>query len=226
VAVANAEDKAVLWGFIRRRAPGASPQTQPRLDALVGYAVRYFKDFVKPAKQYRLADDVERAALESLSKALGDLPADASAEDIQTLLYDVARPIPRYQNPNAKGATLERPGVSNAWFNTLYELLLGDAQGPRFGSFVSIYGIPETRELIAKALSGALIGEHDAFLAERERGAALCARRLYSVAHTTLALQAISCGCSTQSGRFGPQPVRFSPPCSVPARRRTSSTPL
>ncbi len=173
VAVANAEDKAVLWGFIQRRAPGASPQTQPRLDALVGYAVRYFKDFVKPAKQYRLADDVERAALETLSKALGDLPAQASAEDIQTMLYDVARPIPRYQNPNAKGATPERPGVSNAWFNTLYELLLGDAQGPRFGSFVSIYGIPETRELIAKALSGALIGEHDTFLAERERAAAL-----------------------------------------------------
>ena len=171
VAVANAEDKAVLWGFIRRRAPGASPEMQPRLDALVGYAVRYFKDFVKPAKQYRLADDVERAALESLSKALGDLPADASAEDIQTMLYDVARPIPRYQNPNAKGATPERPGVSNAWFNTLYELLLGEAQGPRFGSFVSIYGIAETRELIAKALSGALIAEHDAFLAERARAA-------------------------------------------------------
>ena len=171
VAVANAEDKAVLWGFIRRRVPGAAPETHPRLDALVGYAVRYFKDFVKPAKHYRLADDVERAALESLSAALAGLPADASAEDIQTLLYDVARPIPRYQNPNAKGATPERPGVSNAWFNTLYELLLGEAQGPRFGSFVSIYGVEETRTLIAKALSGALIREHDAFLARRTAAA-------------------------------------------------------
>jgi lysyl-tRNA synthetase class 1 len=167
VAVANAEDKAVLWGFLQRHAPGISPQTHPRLDALVGYAVRYFKDFVKPAKQYRQPDDTEQRALEALSEGLAALPADASAHDIQTLIYDVARPIPRYQNPNAKGATPERPGVSNAWFNTLYELLLGEPQGPRFGSFVSIYGIENTRALIAKALSGALIAEHDAFLAAR-----------------------------------------------------------
>ncbi len=168
VAVANAEDKAVLWGFIRRHAPSASPQTHPRLDALAGYAVRYFQDFVKPAKQYRLADDVERGALESLSAALSSLPPGSSAEDIQTLVYDVARPIPRYQNMQAKGATPERPGVSNAWFNTLYELLLGEKQGPRFGSFASIYGIENTRALIAKALSGTLIEEHAKFLKGRE----------------------------------------------------------
>ena len=61
--VANAEDKSVLWGFIRRHAPGLSAETHPRLDALTGYAVRYFHDFVKPKKQYRLPTDEEKQAL-------------------------------------------------------------------------------------------------------------------------------------------------------------------
>ncbi len=167
-AVANSEDPAVLWAFLKRYAPGVSPETHPRLDQLVGYAVRYFRDFVRPAKRYRAPDDTERAALDSLSQMLGALPPDASAEDIQTALYDIARPIPRYQDLKAKSATPERPGVSNDWFNMLYQVLLGAERGPRFGSFVALYGVPETRTLIAKALAGDLIREHDAFLAERE----------------------------------------------------------
>ncbi len=152
--VANAEDPAVLWGFLRRYAPQASPQDHPRLDRLVGYAVAYFRDFVRPAKSYRAADDVEREVLNSLSQALGALPAGASAETIQAALYDVGRATPRYQDHKAKGATLERPGVSNDFFNMLYEVLLGEKRGPRFGSFVALYGVEETRKLIAKALAG------------------------------------------------------------------------
>ena len=166
-AVANSEDPQVLWAFLRRYAPGVSRETHPRLDLLVGYAVAYFRDFVRPAKTYRLPDDVERAALETLDAELAKLPADASAEDIQTMLYDVARPIPRYQDMKAKGATPERPGVSNDWFNMLYQVLLGESRGPRFGSFAALYGIPETRALIAKALSGALVREHEVFLQNR-----------------------------------------------------------
>ena len=166
-AVANAESKDVLWGFLRRYAPHVSPETHPRLDAQAGYAIRYFKDFVKPAKQYRAADDVERAALEALSAKLGALPADASAEKVQEILYDAGRAVPRYHDLQAKGATPERPGVSNAWFSALYQVLLGEEKGPRFGSFAAIYGLDNTRALIAKALSGALIEEHQAFLAAR-----------------------------------------------------------
>ena len=55
-SAANAHDKAVLWGFIRKYAPEASPETHPQLDAAAGYAVRYFEDFVRPAKRYRPAD--------------------------------------------------------------------------------------------------------------------------------------------------------------------------
>ena len=156
-AVANSEDPNVLWGFLRRYAPHLSPASQPRLDALVGYAVAYFRDFVRPAKHYRLPDDVERAALQQLDAMLAALPEDASAEDIQNRLYDVARPIPRYQNLTAKGATPERPGVSNDWFNMLYQVLLGEERGPRFGSFAALYGVANTRGLIARALAGELV---------------------------------------------------------------------
>ncbi len=129
--VANSEDPAVLWGFLRRYAPEMSPQTHPRLDALVGYAVAYFRDVVAPRKRYRLPDGTEREALLALSEALAALPAGATPEAIQEALYDVARPIPRYQNMAAKGATPERPGVSNDWFAMLYEVLLGEAKHSR-----------------------------------------------------------------------------------------------
>ena len=153
-AVANSEDPAVLWGFLRRYAPDASPEKFQRLDRMIGYAVAYFRDFVRPKKVYRAANEVERAALETLSAALDGLSREASAEEVQTLLYDVARPIPRYQNLSAKGATRERPGVSNDWFNMLYQVLLGEDRGPRFGSFVALYGVDNTRALIANALAG------------------------------------------------------------------------
>jgi lysyl-tRNA synthetase class 1 len=168
-AVANSEDPQVLWGFLRRYAPGVSAQTHPGLNAMVGYAVAYFRDFVRPRKTYRLPDDVEQDALTKLDHMLANLRSDASAEEIQTGLYDVARPIARYQDLKAKGATPERPGVSNDWFNMLYEILLGESRGPRFGSFAALYGLAETRALIAKGLAGALVAEHEAFLQARKK---------------------------------------------------------
>ena len=161
VAASNADDKSVLWGFIRRHIPNATPEAYPLLDTLAGYAVRYYADFVKPKKRHRLADDEERAALTALSDALAKAPEGATAEDLQTLIYDVGRAVPRYQDFAAKGATPERPGVSNAWFNSIYEILLGESKGPRFGSFIALYGVPETRALIAEALDGKLVAADD-----------------------------------------------------------------
>jgi lysyl-tRNA synthetase class 1 len=169
-AVANSEDPSVLWGFIRRYAPDVSPENHPRLDQLVRRAVRYFRDFVKPQKTYRLADEVEAASLRKLAEVLGTFETEdrpATAEAIQEEVYNVGRAEPRYQDLKAKGATPERPGVSIEWFNTIYQVLLGEPRGPRFGSFVALYGIKETRDLIAKALNGELVLEHEAFKQER-----------------------------------------------------------
>ncbi|MBV9289075.1 MAG: lysine--tRNA ligase, partial [Hyphomicrobiales bacterium] len=117
----------------------------------------YFRDFVAPKKRYRAPDAVEREALIAMSAKLGELRLDSSAEAIQHALYDVARAIPRYQDPKAKGATAERPGVSNDFFNMLYGVLLGEERGPRLGSFIALYGLEDTRELIDNALRGELV---------------------------------------------------------------------
>jgi lysyl-tRNA synthetase class 1 len=168
-AVSNTENPSVLWVFLRRYFPVASPETHPRLDSLVRYAVAYFRDFVAPNKRYREADDVERSVLMQISSALSQLPTNTGADEIQHALYDIARPVPRYQDHSAKGATAARPGVSNEFFNMVYAVLLGESQGPRLGSFIAIYGLEETRALIDRALAGELLREsNDALLARRD----------------------------------------------------------
>ncbi|WP_421725312.1 lysine--tRNA ligase [Bauldia sp.] len=154
-AASNAHQKDVLWGFITRHVDGVTPQTHPKLDELVGYAVRYYDDFVAPTKVFHAPDEEERAALEALDTALADLPTDADAAAIQNAIYEVGRSFSRFQDTRKTGPD-GRPGVSLAWFATLYRILLGMERGPRFGSFVAIYGIPETRALIAQALAGEL----------------------------------------------------------------------
>jgi lysyl-tRNA synthetase class 1 len=142
VSVSNAEDTATLWGFIRKYAPDATPQEHPILDHLVGYALAYYRDFVKPAKTYRAATEKERAAFEDLSAKLAGADPKATGEDLQNLVYEVG-----------KGHGFE---PLRAWFGALYEVLLGQTQGPRFGGFIELYGVENTRALIAKALKGDL----------------------------------------------------------------------
>jgi lysyl-tRNA synthetase class 1 len=139
-SVCNAEDKSVLWGFISRYAPGASPQSAPFLDKLAGYAIVYYRDFVKPKKKYRAPDDMERAALADLLARLDAAPEDASAETLQNEVYEVGK---RHAFADLR-----------AWFKALYEILLGQDQGPRMGSFIALYGKAETASLIRRALAG------------------------------------------------------------------------
>ncbi|MER8385865.1 lysine--tRNA ligase [Mesorhizobium sp. M0166] len=155
VSASNAQNRSVLWGFISRHAPGVTPTTHPELDRLAEYAIRYFDDFVKPAKVYRAADAVEREALTKLSEALAALPADADSEAIQNAALNVARKIERYQD-HSKQSPEGGPGVSVAFFQMIYQVLIGQERGPRFGSFAALYGIAETRELIQRALAGQL----------------------------------------------------------------------
>jgi lysyl-tRNA synthetase class 1 len=156
-SASNAEDDAILWGFISRHWPELKRADAPALERLVHYAVRYYNDFVRPRKRFRAPDAVERDALAALDKALAALPADADSDTIQSALYDVGRSFERFQT-HAKPGPDGRPGVALSFFSTLYELLLGTEKGPRFGSFVAIYGIAETRRLISMALSGELAG--------------------------------------------------------------------
>jgi lysyl-tRNA synthetase class 1 len=154
-SASNTEDEAILWGFITRHRPGVTKEAAPTLDRLVHYAVRYYHDFVKPTKKFRAPDEVEREMLNALEQSLAALPAGADAEVIQTTIYDVGRSFERFQTKDTVGPD-GRPGVAQNFFATLYELLLGQERGPRFGSFVSVYGIAETRALIRRAVAGEL----------------------------------------------------------------------
>ena len=139
-SVCNTEDRAVLWGFISRYAPNASPEATPILDELAGYAINYYREFVKPAKRYRAPDETERAALEDLVATLKALPVGADGEAIQTELYEVGK---RHDFESLR-----------AWFKALYEVLLGQSEGPRMGSFIALYGVAESVALIRRALAG------------------------------------------------------------------------
>ena len=140
--VAHAEQPSVLWGFISRYAPDATPANQPFLDRLVGYAIAYYQDFVKPTKRFRAPDATERAALEDLAAALEGLPNDTTAEALQNQVYEIGKRHPFVELRD--------------WFKGIYAVLFGQEEGPRMGSFIALYGIEETRTLIADALAGRL----------------------------------------------------------------------
>ncbi|MCC7273229.1 MAG: lysine--tRNA ligase [Alphaproteobacteria bacterium] len=138
VGVAHAETKDVLWGFISRYAPGTTPASAPMLDRLAGYAVRFYQDFVKPRQQRRAPSALERAALDDLARTLAAMPADADAAALQNAVYEIGKRHPFAQLRD--------------WFKALYEVLFGQSEGPRMGSFIALYGVAETVALIRRAL--------------------------------------------------------------------------
>ena len=141
-SVANSEEPKVLWGFISRYVPGTTPASSPKLAVLVERAIAYYRDFVKPRKAYRAPRPVERAALEELLAWLRQQPEDISAEALQHEIYEIGK----------------RHGFVNLreWFKALYEVLLGQSEGPRMGSFFALYGVDNSRQLLEAALAGRL----------------------------------------------------------------------
>ena len=122
----------------------ATPEKFPILDHLAGYAVAYYHDFVKPTKTFRMPTEAERHALLALDAALAKVADGAAAETLQNLVYEA-------------GKTNGFADNLRDWFKAIYEVLLGASQGPRFGGFIELYGVRETRALIARALKGELV---------------------------------------------------------------------
>jgi lysyl-tRNA synthetase class 1 len=138
-SVCNAEDPSILWGFVSRYQPNATPETLPLLDKLIKHAIAYYHDRVLPDKVYRAPTDLERSALQDLVVLLGAMNKKSSAEEIQTAVYEVGK---RHAFSELR-----------AWFLCLYEVLLGQSEGPRMGSFIELYGINETIALINSKLA-------------------------------------------------------------------------
>ena len=138
-SVSGADDKDQLWGFIKRYAPEASAETHADLDAAAGFAVRYYNDFVKPAKVYRAPTYLEREALIALRDGLKAWDQGLDGDALQSLVFACGR---------------ERFDPMRDWFKALYEVLLGASQGPRFGGLIALLGIEESIALIDKGLAG------------------------------------------------------------------------
>jgi lysyl-tRNA synthetase class 1 len=137
-SVCNPDDKSVLWGFISKYAPKATPENTPYLDHLTGYAIKYYNDFIKPNKSYLDPNDTQKAILKKVSDMLATLPKDAEGEEIQNQLYAIGTEA-GYEN-------------LRDYFKDLYHILLGQTEGPRFGSFIQLFGIDETIKLIETKL--------------------------------------------------------------------------
>jgi lysyl-tRNA synthetase class 1 len=138
VSLPGVADKDTAWKFVQQYAPGTSPESDPELDELIGLAVNYARNFVVPGLKRRAPTEMEAGALRDLDSELARLPPDSPAEEIQTQVFEVGK---------------RHPFESlRAWFQALYETLLGSSQGPRMGSFIALYGIDNSRRLIAEAL--------------------------------------------------------------------------
>lgn len=133
-SVCNPEDKSVLWGFITKYAPEANPKTAPYLDHLTSFAVNYYNDFIKANKVYLEPNAEHKIILGQILTMLNALPNNATSEQIQEQLYDIGT----------------KAGYENLrdYFKELYQILLGQTEGPRLGSFIKLFGINETKKLI------------------------------------------------------------------------------
>jgi lysyl-tRNA synthetase class 1 len=138
-AVINADSPEMLWGFINAYLPGTTPESSPFLARLVDHAIAYYRDFVAPKKHFRAATPLEREGLADLAARLATLPKNTDAETIQNLVYAVGK--------EHKFSPLK------AWFDCLYQVLLGQVEGPRFGGFIALYGIDRTIALIETSLA-------------------------------------------------------------------------
>jgi len=78
--------------------------------------------------------------MQDLQAVLEGMDAGLSGSDIQNHVYEIGK---AHEFENLRD-----------WFKALYEVLFGQSQGPRFGSFAALYGVAETATLVRRALAG------------------------------------------------------------------------
>ena len=135
VETSNADNKELLWKFVKKYKENISEKDHPIFDNLVGYAIKYFNDIIKAKKKYKTPNLEEKKALESLVKTLETCNDKMTPEDIQTLIYSTGK-----ENGYAENL--------RDWFKLIYQVVFGDENGPRMGFFISFFGVKETKDLI------------------------------------------------------------------------------
>ena len=139
VETSNADNKDLLWKFVKKYKSNIHEKNFPIFDGLVGYAIKYFNDVIKAQKKYKNPSENEKLALQALVKTLEQCNDQMSPEDIQTLIYSTGK-----ENGYAENL--------RDWFKLIYEVVFGDENGPRMGFFISFFGVNETKELIISKL--------------------------------------------------------------------------
>ena len=139
VSICNSSSKKIIWGFVRSYDPDLKQETHPEFDNLIKYSLNYYNDFVLPYKKYLKVSENQKIIFEDIIQILEkEVRKDHSAEDIQTMLYEVGK---KHKFENLKD-----------FFKLVYQVLLGQEQGPRLGSFIKLYGVKETIDSIKKVL--------------------------------------------------------------------------
>ena len=137
---ANTDDKEIIWSFINQYDPNLSPSSNPEFDKLIDYAINYYNDFVLPNKKYLEINTDNKIVFQDILNVLkSQITVTNSAEEIQTFLYEVGK---KHQFDNLKD-----------FFKLVYQVLLGQEQGPRLGSFIKLYGVQETIKIIEEKVN-------------------------------------------------------------------------
>ena len=135
VETSNADTKELLWKFVKKYKSNIFEKDHPIFDKLIGYAIKYFNDVIKQNKKYKKPNELEKKALEALINTLEKCNDSMQPEDIQTQIYTVGKENGYKEN-------------LRDWFKLIYEVVFGDANGPRMGFFISFFGVNETKQLI------------------------------------------------------------------------------
>ena len=139
VETSNADNKELLWKFVKKYKINISEKEHPIFDKLIGYAIKYYNDIIKLNKKYKKPNDNEKVALEALIKTLDSCNDDMSPEDIQTKIYSAGKENGYKEN-------------LRDWFKLIYEVIFGVENGPRLGFFISFFGVNETKKLIKQKI--------------------------------------------------------------------------
>ena len=139
VSICNTDDKKIIWGFVNQYDQSINSENNPEFDELIDYAINYYNDFVLPKKNYLEINIDNKLIFEEIRDMLKlKINESSSAEDIQTLIYEIGK---KHQKENLKD-----------FFKLVYQVLLGQEQGPRLGSFIKLYGVNETIKIIEQRI--------------------------------------------------------------------------
>ncbi|MDR1391401.1 MAG: lysine--tRNA ligase [Holosporales bacterium] len=139
VQACNAPDIDVLMEFIGKYISNNDAATLKFMREMAEFAITYYNDFVAKSRIPFPPNEMQKEALIALKIALENVDEKASSDEFQNIVFEIGKNFFSKDN--------------KAWFLTLYQTLFGAENGPRMGSFISLYGVKNTVSLINERIS-------------------------------------------------------------------------